>query len=87
MVSLKWSRGTGFKKYKVVIRRKVKGKDTKRTVQFGDKRYGQYKDKTPLKLYKKKNTLDKKRRKAYKARHTYAKPRYSAGWFALKYLW
>ena len=87
MVSLKWSRGTGFKKYKVVIRRKVKGKDTKKTVQFGDKRYGQYKDKTPLKLYKKKDTLDKKRRKAYKARHTYAKPRYSAGWFALKYLW
>ena len=87
MVSLKWSKGTGFKKYKVVIRRKVKGKDTKKTVQFGDRRYGQYKDKTPLKLYKKKDTLDKKRRKAYRARHTYAKPRYSAGWFALKYLW
>jgi|TARA_R110000744_G_scaffold91671_1_gene177791 hypothetical protein len=87
MVSLKWSRGTGFKKYKVVIRRKVNGKDTKKTVQFGDKRYGQYKDKTPLKLYKKKDTLDKKRRKAYKARHTYDKPRYSAGWFALNYLW
>ena len=84
---MEWSRGTGNKKYRVVIRRKIKGKATKRTVQFGDKRYGQYRDSTPLKLYSSKNTLDKKRRKAYNARHTYAKPRYSAGWFAKKYLW
>tara|TARA_R110002073_G_scaffold335015_2_gene525955 strand:+ start:218 stop:466 length:249 start_codon:yes stop_codon:yes gene_type:complete len=81
---IEWSRGTGFKKYKAVVY--LRGKKVK-TVQFGDKRYGQYKDKTPLKLYSKKDTLDKKRRKAYRARHTYAKPRYSAGWFALKYLW
>jgi|TARA_R110000803_G_scaffold33370_2_gene73099 hypothetical protein len=87
MVSLKWSRGTGNKKYKVVVKRKVRGKDTKRTIQFGDKRYGQFRDKTPLKLYSSKNTNSTKRRKAYKARHTYAKPKYSAGWFANKYLW
>jgi len=87
MVSLKWSRGTGNKKYKVVVKRKVRGKDTKKTIQFGDKRYGQFRDKTPLKLYSSKNTNSTKRRKAYKARHTYAKPKYSAGWFANKYLW
>lgn len=87
MVSLKWSRGTGNKKYKVVVKRKIRGKDTKRTIQFGDKRYGQFRDKTPLKLYSSKNTNSTKRRKAYKARHTYAKPKYSAGWFANKYLW
>tara|TARA_R110000744_G_scaffold219427_1_gene338146 strand:- start:1156 stop:1419 length:264 start_codon:yes stop_codon:yes gene_type:complete len=87
MVSLKWSRGTGNKKYKVVIKRKIRGKDTKRTVQFGDKRYGQFRDKTPLKLYKSKNTNSTKRRKAYNARHTYDKPKYSPGWFAKKYLW
>ena len=81
---LKWFKGTGFKKYKVEIWEK--GKKIK-TTQFGDKRYGQYRDKTPLKLYKKKDTLDLKRRKAYRSRHTYDKPKFSAGWFALKYLW
>ena len=48
MVTLKWFRGTNKKKYKVEIykyNKKVK------TVQFGDTRFGQYKDKTPLKLY------------------------------------
>ncbi len=80
---LEWSRGTGNKKYKVVIKQNGK----KRTVQFGDKRYGQFRDKTPLKLYSHKDTLDKKRRKAYRDRHSYPKPKYSAGWFALNYLW
>ena len=65
MVKLKWSRGTGNKKYKVVIKRKVKGKDTKKTIQFGDKRYGQFKDKTPLKLYSSKNTNSIKRRNIF----------------------
>jgi len=82
---LKWSRGSGNKKYKVVITDTKTKK--KKTVQFGDKRYGQFKDKTPLKLYKSKNTLDPKRKKAYNARHTYKKPKFSAGWFAKKYLW
>lgn len=81
---LKWSRGSGTKKYKVQIFEK--GKKIK-TVQFGHKNYGQYKDKTPLKLYSSRDTLDKKRRASYRARHNYEKPKYSAGWFALKYLW
>jgi len=83
MVKLEWSRGTGNKKYRVVI----KSKDSKKTVQFGDKRYGQYRDKTPLKLYSSKDTNNLARRKAYRTRHSYTKPKYSAGWFALKYLW
>tara|TARA_R110002012_G_scaffold266431_2_gene449974 strand:+ start:2304 stop:2555 length:252 start_codon:yes stop_codon:yes gene_type:complete len=83
MVKLEWSRGSGNKKYKVIIR----DKDKKKTVQFGDKRYQQFQDKTPLKLYSSKNHLDKTRRASYRARHNYEKPKYSAGWFALKYLW
>ncbi len=83
MVKLEWSKGTGNKKYKVIIYDKGK----KKTVQFGSKSYGQYKDKTPLKLYSSKDTLDKERRRLYRARHNYEKPKYSAGWFALKYLW
>ena len=81
---LKWSRGTGNKKYRVEIWEK--GKKIK-TVQFGDKRYEQYRDKTPLKLYSHKNHLDKQRRNNYRSRHSYDKPKYSAGWFALNYLW
>ena len=81
---LKWFKGTGFKKYKVEIHEK--GKKNK-TVQFGDRRYGQFKDKTPLKLYSKKDTNDRQQRDRYRKRHNYAKPKYSAGWFAEKYLW
>ena len=82
---LTWSRGTGDKKYKVVIRDTKTKK--KKTVQFGSKIHKQYKDKTPLKLYKKKDHLDKKRRASYRARHNYKKPKHSAGWFARNYLW
>ena len=82
---LTWSRGTGDKKYKVVIRDTKTKK--KKTVQFGSVKYGQYKDKTPLKLYKKKDHLDKKRRTSYIKRHNYKKPKHSAGWFARNYLW
>jgi len=81
---IKWFRGSGFKKYKAVVY--LRGKKVK-TVSFGDKRYAQYKDKTPLKLYSKKNHLDKKRRARYYARHKKNYPRYSADWFSKKYLW
>ena len=52
---LVWQRGTGNKKYKVTVFYK---NGTKKTVQFGDKRYQQFRDKTPLKLYTSKNHLD-----------------------------
>ncbi len=84
MVKLEFSRGRFPKKYKVVIKRK--GQRDK-VVQFGDQRYQQYEDKTPLKLYKSKNHFDKRRRTNYRKRHNYKKPLYSAGWFARKYLW
>lgn len=81
---LKWFRGTGHKKYKVQLWRN--GKKIK-TIQFGDNRYSQYKDKTPLKLYSHKDHLDKKRRASYRARHNLNYEEFSAGRFALKYLW
>ena len=84
MVTFKFYKGKYPKKYKVEVHRS--GKKIK-TTQFGDQRYGQYQDKTPLKLYKKKDTLDKERRRLYRLRHNYNKPLYSPGWFSLKYLW
>tara|TARA_R110000822_G_scaffold41325_5_gene112419 strand:- start:758 stop:1006 length:249 start_codon:yes stop_codon:yes gene_type:complete len=81
---IKFSRGTGFKKYKAKVY--LRGKLVK-TTQFGDKRYAQFRDKTPLKLYSKKNHLDKKRKARYYARHKKNYPRYSADWFSKKYLW
>jgi hypothetical protein len=81
----KWFRGTGFKKYKVELYEK--GEKIK-TIQFGDKRYEQYKDVTPLKLYSHLNHLDKDRRKRYKIRHEKDRhTKYTAGWFADKFLW
>ena len=41
MVRFKFTKGSGFKKYRVVI--SDKGKKIK-TIQFGDRRYGQYKE-------------------------------------------
>lgn len=61
-----WQRGIGNKKYKVVIFFKD---GRKKTIQFGDKRYEQYKDSTPLKLYTRLNHGDKERRRLYKCRH------------------
>lgn len=43
------------------------GSDT--WIHFGDTRYQQYNDSTPLKLYTHLNHNDKNRRAAYKARH------------------
>ena len=80
----KFSKGTYPKKYKVIIYR---GDKKIKTTQFGDQRYVQYQDRTPLKLYKHKDTLDKKRRENYRKRHNYAKPKHSPGWFAMNYLW
>lgn len=80
-----WSRGNSNKKYKVVILFKD---GRKKTIQFGDKRYEQYKDSTPLKLYTRLNHGDKERRRLYKCRHENNRhTKFTAGWFADKYLW
>ena len=81
---IEFSRGSGFKKYRAVVF--LQGKKIK-TTQFGDKRYGHFRDKTPLKLYSHKDTLDRKRKKAYYARHNKTYPKYSADWYSKKYLW
>lgn len=93
MVKLEWSRGTGYKKYKVKIYKKGQ---LINTVQFGDKRYQQFRDKTPLKLYSHLNHLDPKRRNSYRRRAagivnkehipTY-KIKYTPNWFSYNYLW
>lgn len=59
-----------------------------RVVSFGDSRYQQYRDSTPLRAYSHLDHGDKKRRDAYFARHArdLSVP-YSAGWFAARYLW
>ena len=81
---LKWFKGTGNKKYKV--EKWEKGKKIK-TIQFGDKRYQQFKDKTPLKLYSNKDHNDSIRKKSYHARHNLNYEAFSPGAFSKKYLW
>ena len=61
MIQLRFERGSFPKKYRVYVFEN--GKLIK-TTQFGDQRYGQYRDKTPLKLYSSKDNLNDKRRVA-----------------------
>ncbi len=69
-----------FKKYMVHVGNKW--------VHFGDTRYQQYRDRTPLRLYARLNHGDPARRRNYKARHGGTRHvKYSASWFADKYLW
>ena len=56
-------------------------------VNFGDKRYQQYEDRTPLKLYSNLDHHDKERRKRYYERHSKDYPKYSADYLSKKYLW
>ena len=51
------------KKYTAIVRNKITKKERK--INFGDNRYENFKDSTPLKLYSSKNHGDKKRRKNY----------------------
>jgi hypothetical protein len=80
------------KKYRAVIQHKKTGKI--KYLDWGAIKpngtpYPQYKDSTDLKLYKKFDHGDKKRKDNYKKRHQgFIKPGYySAGWFAMRYLW
>jgi hypothetical protein len=73
---IKFSKGPFPKKYTA----HVKNKKTKkiRKIHFGDKRYQQYKDRTPLKLYKNKNHGTRKRMQNYYSRHSGTKNRMKA---------
>lgn len=80
---------TGYKKYTAVF---PDGEE----VSFGDIRYQQYRDTTPLRAYSHMDHLDPQRRKSYLARHkkikdksgkfAYKNPR-SASALSIKYLW
>ena len=70
---IKFVKGPFPKKYTAYVKHK---KTTKiRKIHFGDKRYQQYKDRTPLKLYKNKNHGTRKRMQNYYSRHSGTKKR------------
>ena len=73
---LRFEKGPFPKKYTAYI----KNKNTKkiRKLHFGDSRYQQYKDRTPLKLYKSKNHGTRKRMQNYYSRHSGTKKRVEA---------
>jgi len=65
---IKFEKGPKLKKYTAY----VKNKRTKkiRKIHFGHKDYPQYKDRTPLKLYAKRNHNTRKRMNRYYKRHS-----------------
>ena len=63
-----FKRGKYPKKYTAIVKDK-KTKKT-RTLHFGDQRYQQYKDRTPLKFYESMNHNDRKRMRNYFSRHS-----------------
>jgi len=69
------------KKYSVYVMKDGK----KKLIHFGDRRYGQFKDK--IGHYKHLDHGDEKRKKSYYARHGKATDRNSAKYFAHRYLW
>ena len=64
------------KKYTAIIRNKETKKE--RRINFGDNRYKQFKDSTPLQAYASKNHGDKKRRQNYFLRHSGVKNKFLA---------
>ena len=70
---VKFKKGPFPKKYTAFI----KNNKTKkiRKIHFGDRRYQQYKDRTPLKLYKHKDHKTRKRMQNYFSRHSGIKNR------------
>jgi len=57
------------KKYMVIVQDLNSGKN--RTIHFGASAYEQYKDRSPIKLYSKKNHSNKKRQMNYYSRHSH----------------
>lgn len=56
-------------------------------LSFGDNRYQQYKDITPIKAYSSMDHLDKVRRTKYYLRHGPAEDMSSAKWWSHRFLW
>ena len=80
------------KKYSVYVMKKGK----KTLIHFGDKRYQQFRDTTPLRLYKKLDHMDNDRRRRYlqrsrkitnkKGEFTH-KDKNSSNYYSIKFLW
>ena len=70
---IKFTRGPKYKKYTAHIYNTQTRKSRK--IHFGDKRYQQYRDSTPLKLYKHLNHGTRKRMQNYYSRHSGTKKR------------
>lgn len=87
------------KKYRAIVKNNKTGRI--RNIDFGDSKYEQYMDTTPLKKYKMKNHYNKKRRTNYFNRHSgtstkkdalkkewrHSKGRYTPKILSHKYLW
>jgi len=73
---VKFERGPFPKKYTAFVRNKKTHKI--RRINFGDRRYQQYKDRTPLHLYSKLNHYTRKRQENYFSRHSGVKYRGAA---------
>ena len=73
---IKFERGPRKKKYTAYVRDKKK--KTVRKIHFGHKDYQQYKDRTPLKLYKVRDHGTRKRMQRYFMRHSGVKNRGAA---------
>lgn len=65
---VKFERGPFPKKYTATVRDKQTRKT--RRISFGDRRYEQYRDRTSLKLYSRKNHGSRKRMWRYFTRHS-----------------
>ena len=74
------------KKYNAIIEDVKTRKRMK--VPFGSTQYQQFRDDVPLKLYKRLDHNDEKRRKNYLARHEKTRhKRFSPSWLSSVYLW
>ena len=74
------------KKYVAILLNKKTGKEKR--VNFGDNSLGQYNDSTGLGLYSHLDHNDKKKRENFKKRFArLLDKKYSATWFADRYLW
>ena len=73
---IKFKKGPFPKKYTVYVKNKKTHKV--RRIHFGDQRYEQYKDRTPLKLYARKNHGTRRRMENYFNRHSGEKNRKKA---------
>ena len=75
------------KKYAAIIEGKETGR--RHRVNFGDSRYGHYRDKTGLGIYSAKDHGDSRRREMYQKRHrTFLnKKQFSPAYFSWFYLW